>query len=257
MLVSYFGFVATPRPIEVIQPCNPSPCGVNAECSENRGAASCRCILDYVGNPYVECKPECTVNSECPRDKACINNKCGDPCPGVCGAHATCSVTNHVPLCKCDPGYTGNAFVSCSRITTRESRITFDHKIYQQFFFLAPPRIPERVDPCSPSPCGSNAVCQRRGDAAACQCITDYFGDPYVACRPECTTNAECPSNKACQRLHCVDPCPNAGCGVNAQCQVVNHIPNCVCLSGYIGDPFTACRRPPKRKFFLQNIMNR
>ena len=155
-----FGFIATPRPIEVVQPCNPSPCGINAECSENRGAASCRCILDYVGNPYVECKPECTINPECPRDKACINNKCGDPCPGVCGVHATCSVTNHVPLCKCDPGYTGNAFVSCTRITT------------------SPPRIPEPVDPCIPSPCGSNAVCQRKGDAAACQCIPDYFGDP-------------------------------------------------------------------------------
>merc|ERR1719234_1207347 len=23
----------------------------------------------------------------------------------------------------------------------------------------------------------------------------DYFGDPYVACRPECTINADCPSN--------------------------------------------------------------
>ena len=180
-----FGFIATPRPIEVVQPCNPSPCGINAECSENRGAASCRCILDYVGNPYVECKPECTVNSECPRDKACINNKCGDPCPGVCGVHATCSVTNHVPLCKCDPGYTGNAFVSCTRITT------------------SPPRIPEPVDPCIPSPCGSNAVCQRKGDAAACQCIPDYFGDPYVACRPECTANAECPSDKACINRKC------------------------------------------------------
>ena len=80
----------------VVHPCNPSSCGMNAECFENRGAASCSCILDYVGNPYVECKPECTVNPECPRDKACINNKCGDPCPGVCGAHATCSVISLV-----------------------------------------------------------------------------------------------------------------------------------------------------------------
>ena len=114
-------FLATPRPIEVIEPCNPSPCGRNAECTERGQAASCRCILDYIGNPYVECKPECTVNSECPRDKACINNKCGDPCPGVCGAHASCSVNNHNPQCRCDPGYTGNAFVSCSRITTCKS----------------------------------------------------------------------------------------------------------------------------------------
>ena len=70
-----FGFIATPRPIEVVQPCNPSPCGINAEYSENRGAASCRCILDYVGNPYVECKPEFTINPECPRDKSCNNHK--------------------------------------------------------------------------------------------------------------------------------------------------------------------------------------
>ena len=110
--------LATPRPIEVIQPCNPSPCGTNAECTERGNAASCRCILDYIGNPYVECKPECTVNSECPRDKACINNHCEDPCPGVCGQHATCSVANHIPQCTCDPGYSGNPFVSCTRVTT-------------------------------------------------------------------------------------------------------------------------------------------
>ena len=115
----------TPRPIEIIQPCNPSPCGINAQCSEQRGAASCRCILDYTGNPYVECKPECTTNSECPNDKACVNNKCTDPCPGVCGIHASCRVTNHLPQCTCDPGYTGNPFVSCRRQTTRKFLINF------------------------------------------------------------------------------------------------------------------------------------
>ena len=110
--------LATPRPVEIIQPCNPSPCGTNAECSELRGAASCRCILDYIGNPYVECKPECTTNAECPNNLACINNHCKDPCPGVCGVHATCRVANHIPQCTCDPGYSGNAFVACTRVTT-------------------------------------------------------------------------------------------------------------------------------------------
>ena len=113
-------FVATSRPVEVIQPCNPSPCGRNADCTELRGAASCRCIRDYIGNPYIECKPECVVNAECPRDKACLNQHCRDPCPGVCGAHATCSVANHAPQCRCDPGYEGDAFVACRRITTRK-----------------------------------------------------------------------------------------------------------------------------------------
>ena len=121
---------------------------------------------------------------------------------------------------------------------------------------LAPPRVERPVDPCNPSPCGSNAVCSTRGRAASCQCIPQYFGDPYVACRPECTTNAECPSNKACQNLKCVDPCPQANCGVNAKCSVVNHIPNCVCNPGYIGDPFRACRLPPKRKFLMLLLMH-
>ena len=132
--------LATPRPIEVIEPCNPSPCGRNAECTERGQAASCRCILDYVGNPYVECKPECTVNSECPRDKACLNNKCGDPCPGVCGAHASCAVNNHNPVCTCDPGFTGNAFFSCSRITTRKF-LSSKLRQHNNHFLPAPPRL--------------------------------------------------------------------------------------------------------------------
>ena len=110
-------------------------------------------------------------------------------------------------------------------------------------------RIPtEVIDPCNPSPCGSNANCQQRNRAASCQCIPDYFGDPYVACRPECVVNSDCPSNKACQQNHCIDPCPGT-CGVNAECRVQSHIPSCTCIRGYIGDPFTACRRKPSSKY--------
>ena len=94
----------------------------------------------------------------------------------------------------------------------------------------APPRITQRPDPCNPSPCGSNAECTDQNGAASCRCIQDYFGDPYVACRPECTINADCPSNKACSRLHCVDLCPGL-CGTNAECRVINHIPTCPGIS--------------------------
>jgi hypothetical protein len=41
-----------------------------------------------------------------------------DPCPGVCGSHASCRTTRHQPDCTCDPGYTGDPFRFCSRITT-------------------------------------------------------------------------------------------------------------------------------------------
>ena len=121
--------------------------------------------------------------------------------------------------------------MACQRITT-----------------LATPT--EIVDPCNPTPCGSNAICSDRNRAAACQCIPEYFGDPYVACRPECTTNPECPSDKTCQNMKCIDPCPGL-CGVNAECRVVNHRATCSCFPGYTGDPFTACRLPPQSMLFL------
>ena len=101
------------------EPCNPSPCGINADCTERNNAASCKCRYDYIGNPYIECKPECVTNAECARDRACVSQHCVDPCPGVCGVHATCSVVSHVARCTCDPGYTGDAFVACQRITSK------------------------------------------------------------------------------------------------------------------------------------------
>ena len=117
---------------------------------------------------------------------------------------------------------------------------------YNSFLILVPPKL-EPVDPCNPTPCGSNAVCQTRNRAAACQCIPEYFGDPYVACRPECVVHSDCPSNKACQRNKCIDPCPGT-CGINTECRVMNHVPICTCIEGYIGDPFTACRLKPLSK---------
>jgi hypothetical protein len=214
----------TPRPTD---PCVPNPCGQNSQCKNTAGIAACSCLVGYVGVPP-NCRPECVINSECPSNRACIDEKCRDPCPGAqCGAYAVCTVIKHNAICSCQQGYEGDPFISCRRITT------------------IPPRIStERRDPCQPSPCGANARCTNRNNAAACTCIREYFGDPYVACRPECTINAECPSNKACQNLKCVDPCPGL-CGVNANCRVINHIPICACDRGYIGDPFSSCRKEP------------
>lgn len=101
---------STPEPIN---PCNPSPCGVNAICKERNGVGSCTCLHEYYGDPYNECRPECTLNSDCAKNRACVNNKCRDPCPGVCGINAECSVINHSPTCSCLDGYIGNALTAC------------------------------------------------------------------------------------------------------------------------------------------------
>lgn len=106
--------VSLPPPVkEFINPCYPSPCGANAVCKELNGAGSCMCIPEYFGNPYEGCKPECVLNTDCQSNKACIRNKCTDPCPGVCGSSAICQVINHVPVCTCFDGYTGNPFQFC------------------------------------------------------------------------------------------------------------------------------------------------
>lgn len=77
------------------------------------------------------------MNTECSPAQACINNKCVDPCPGICGVNAICDVSNHIPSCLCQEGYIGDAFVSCRK---------------------AIEVIPQ--DLCNPSPCGSNALCR-------------------------------------------------------------------------------------------------
>lgn len=95
-----------------VDPCNPSPCGSNAVC--NKG--ECSCAPEYHGDPYFGCRPECVYNTDCPSDKACMKNKCQNPCLNTCGINAKCDVLNHVPMCTCPKGMSGNAFIECRRV---------------------------------------------------------------------------------------------------------------------------------------------
>lgn len=98
------------------------------------------------------------------------------------------------------------------------------------------------MNPCEPSPCGSNAICKTQNNVGSCSCIPGYFGNPYESCRPECIISSDCTTNLACIRNKCQNPCPGT-CGLNAECQVVNHIPSCICSSGFTGNPFKYCER--------------
>lgn len=111
-------------PKEILTPCIPSPCGSNAICREQNGVGACQCISDHFGNPYEGCRPECVHSSDCQSNRACIRNKCQDPCPGICGQNAECQVINHNPSCTCLTGYTGNPYSNCIiSIVQRKSRI--------------------------------------------------------------------------------------------------------------------------------------
>lgn len=66
----------------------PSPCGPNSKCQMISGNPACSCLENFIGAPP-NCRPECVLNSECPSQQACIQQKCKDPCPGSCGFEAS------------------------------------------------------------------------------------------------------------------------------------------------------------------------
>lgn len=148
-----------------------------------------------------------------------MNQKCSDPCPGTCGVGARCQVINHNPICSCPPGMTGDPFIRCQPIP--------------------PPPAAPPTNPCQPNPCGPNSQCRVAGDSPSCSCLPEFIGTP-PNCRPECASNSECPSHLACINQKCRDPCPGT-CGANAECRVLSHTPQCICIVGYTGDPFTQC----------------
>lgn len=118
---------------EPINPCIPSPCGQNSLCRETNGQAVCQCLPNYIGRPP-NCRPECTVNSDCPIYLACINERCKDPCPGSCGHYAECRVQSHNPSCYCLEGYQGDPFNGCSKIPTQCKNQIYNFYIQQQFY---------------------------------------------------------------------------------------------------------------------------
>lgn len=101
-----------------IYPCAPSPCGPNSICQVKQNRPVCSCVANYIGSPPF-CRPECTLNNECPADKACIREKCENPCTNTCGYNARCSVIAHSAYCSCEDGYEGDAFVGCSKIISK------------------------------------------------------------------------------------------------------------------------------------------
>lgn len=111
------------------KPCEPSPCGPYSNCREVNGHAVCSCQPSYIGTPP-SCRPECMISADCPLDKACIKQKCQDPCPGTCGINARCQVVNHNPICSCTAGFTGDPFVRCIQ---EESKL---HYLSTIFFSL-------------------------------------------------------------------------------------------------------------------------
>ena len=115
----------------VVGSCVPNPCGPYSICTVLGPRPVCDCQPGYFGKPP-NCQPECLKNSDCALNKACINQKCQDPCPGVCGANALCQVVSHNPICSCPPGYNGDPFNYCQKIPSKTLLLFF----FPPFFYL-------------------------------------------------------------------------------------------------------------------------
>lgn len=112
------------------------------------------------------------------------------------------------------------------------------------------------INPCSlRGACGENALCRAIVHKPRCSCPQCYVGLPQRACKPdpqcdiskltpseipaiECSSNADCPANMACNHgsRECYSPCraPSSKCRENKKCEVHAHRAVCVCKSGFV-----------------------
>lgn len=116
---------------QATDPCNPSPCGPNANCDNG----VCTCLPEYHGDPYFGCRPECSLSSDCPLDKTCVRNRCVNPCINSCGTNANCEVVTHMAVCTCPSRTTGNAFIQCSPVKGNYDNCTLSIFCCNMYFF--------------------------------------------------------------------------------------------------------------------------
>jgi hypothetical protein len=112
-LMNILLLVEPPKPENA---CVPTPCGPNAECQVRGESFACSCMQNYISVPP-NCRPECTINPECAPHLACMQQRCRNPCDGICGVNAQCSVVNHNAVCSCNDNHKGDPFSLCQPIS--------------------------------------------------------------------------------------------------------------------------------------------
>lgn len=200
---------------------------------------------------------ECTSDTECPSEKACMHGICMDPCSmrDVCGENALCQTILHRPRCSCPSCYIGRPNVECkadinciSTTTTTprpattpiSSSCTNDADCHET---LRCDRYGQCSDPCdTPTAyqCEKNKKCETRRHRPVCVCKSGFVVNEYgeLTCAPdkrECSRDDDCASNMACIDLKCRNPCvatPNrrSPCDADKACEVNDHKPICICM---------------------------
>jgi hypothetical protein len=163
-----------------IDPCLvKNPCAPQAQCNTRAHHPVCTCPEGYGGDPYRQCyRPECRTDTDCPLDKACVQENCVNPCLSTsapCGRGAECRVDFHAARCVCPVGLQGNPLVACVSV---ECQVDDDCRDDQACDFLSQTCGPV----CKPTTCAEGAVCSARRHQPECACSPGARGNGFVAC---------------------------------------------------------------------------
>lgn len=156
--------------------------------------------------------------------------------PSPCGVNTKCEVVNDQPVCSCLESFIGNPLIGCRHECDNDDDCG-SQEFCHNFKCLQ-----------SCSQCGKGSTCTNViNHRPTCECPQGFIGSPFIECRPECYTDADCSYPKpACNKGICKDPC-NGACGEDAECKYFKNIfVICSCPTGTIGDPFKKCEKIPE-----------
>lgn len=149
----------------------------------------------------------------------------------------------------CPIGTQGNPFISCVTGHCQYNEDCADHEACDRLNRVCRPV-------CDSDTCAPQATCIGRHHQPDCLCRPGTTGNPFVQCsvlrepskppRPECTVDADCPSQLACFDNHCANPCDNPNvCSAQQTCSVLDTLPLrtviCKCPSDMIADNSRNC----------------
>lgn len=118
----------------------------------------------------------CRSDSDCSSQQACLNRQCVPVCSpdGSCGTGAVCHGVNHLAVCVCPPGMTGNAQVGCVYVQCESNSDCPSDKTC----------INSKCEsPCAEAnPCTHPAECKAYNHLPSCVCPPGLIGNLEGGC---------------------------------------------------------------------------